>query len=133
VVTAVRPEFKDATPSVAFRPSLAVSELGFPTDGLRQSQASFQTFTVQSQGVAAFGQRYDIPTSIPNPAVDPFNLPTGVVIDPATGLPNYKNNFYTGGQKDIGAWKQAVDARQPFSYTTTRPNGNTGIDKFTPT
>jgi hypothetical protein len=129
--TQIRSEYKESTPAFNLNPRISVVDTGFPSDGLRESQASFQTFGLQSQGgQAAFGQRYDIPTSIPNPLVDPFNLPTGVTIDPATGLPNYKNNFYTGGQKDIAAWKQAVDEKQPFSYTSTRPNGNANITRY---
>ena len=128
--TTVKQDITD-TGGGAENTSLSVSELGIPSDGLRQSQSSFQIFGVNNVN-ENIGQRYDIPTSLPNPAVDPFNLPTGVVIDPATGLPNYQGAFYTGGQKDIAAWKAAVDAKQPFSYTNTKPNGNTGIDTFTP-
>lgn len=104
-----------------------------PAQSLRSAAVNYPTVTIpqaEQQGIAAFGQRYDIPISQPNPAVDPFNLPAGVVIDPATGLPNYQGNFYTGGQKDIAAWKQAVDAKQPFAWTNTLPNGNTGITRY---
>jgi hypothetical protein len=55
-----------------------------------------------------------------------------VNVDPLTGLPAYKGSLYTGGQKDLAAWKQAVDEKVKFSYTTTRANGNTGVDTFTP-
>jgi hypothetical protein len=128
--TNVRSDIKDTE-----RPASITLEIPTRSDALniRQAQARFETVTVPvagQQGIAAFGQRYDIPTSIPNPAIDPFNLPTGVAIDPATGLPSYQNNIYTGGQKDIAAWKAAVDAKQPFSYTTTRPNGNAGITRY---
>ena len=126
-----RVDYKENTPAFNLNPRISVVDTGFPSDGLRESATSFQTFGLQSQGgQAAFGQRYDIPNSIVNPAVDPFNLPAGVTIDPATGLPNYKNNFYTGGQKDIAAWKQAVDAKQPFAYTSTLPNGNAAITRY---
>ena len=135
----VQTDYKDYAPyrrgtSAPEQFSLATTDP--PVNELRNSFQTFETLNVpaaNAQGVAAFGQRYDIPTSIANPAVDPFNLPTGVAIDPATGLPQYQNNLYTGGQKDIAAWKAAVDAKQPFSYTNTRPNGNTGIATFTPT
>jgi hypothetical protein len=127
--TNVRSDIKDTAPPVSI--SLAIPQRS--SLSLRQLQTTFPTVTIPvagQQGIAAFGQRYDIPTSVPNPAVDPFNLPTGVVIDPATGLPSYQNNIYTGGQKDVAAWKAAVDAKQPFSYTTTQSNGNTGITRY---
>jgi len=128
IQTEVKTDYKEA---IAFQPQTGVLsniDRGIPTDGLREAQSSFQV--VGLSGQAAFGQRYDIPNSIANPAVDPFNLPTGVVIDPATGLPNYQGNFYTGGQKDIAAWKAAVDAKQPFAYTSTLPNGNAAITRY---
>ena len=123
--------FKDQAPAAA----ISMSIQGTPASNLRALAGNFPTVTpgvAADQGIAAFGQRYDIPFSVPRPAVDNANLPVGVNVDPLTGLPAYKGSLYTGGQNDLAAWKQAVDEKQKFSYAVTRANGNTGVDSYTP-
>lgn len=123
--------YKDITPA----PQISMAVLSTPSNDLRALAGNFPTVTpgvAEGQGIAAFGQRYDIPFGIPNPSVDKANLPVGVALDPTTGLPSYKDNLFTGGQKDIAAWKQAVDEKVKFSYAVTKPNGNAGVDSFTP-
>jgi hypothetical protein len=60
--------------------------------------------------------------------IDPDDYPSGVTRDDITGLPTYDDRLFEGTQKDLEAWKEAIDANFPYKYVKRNPdNGNDEI------
>lgn len=57
--------------------------------------------------------------------IDPDDYPSGVVRDGETGFPQFDDKLFEGTQKDLEAWKAAIDAKFPYKYVKKNPdNGN---------